>query len=138
MSIIKAHYPADLRPYSPKCDLLFSFFKELCTLSSKNCVINFKRGMKLCKRNKFSLKTVRGTLVAGLSYSTVPVCIASLVFVVLTINCGSPSKTQYYVPEAAATTAAKTMPTDSRNTDSRLPKGCCCQFTRVALCQKCF
>jgi len=75
------------------------------------------------QRNKFSLKNVRGTLVAGFSYSTVPVCIVLLVFVVLTINCGSPSKTQYYVPEmAATTTAAKTMSTDSRNTDSRLPK----------------
>lgn len=75
------------------------------------------------QRNKFSLKNVRGTLVAGFSYSTVPVCIVLLVFVVLTINCGSPSKTQYYVPETAATTtAAKAMPTQSRNTDSRLPK----------------
>ena len=73
------------------------------------------------QRNKLSLKNVGGTLVAGFSYSTVPVCIVLLVFVVLT-NCGSPSKTQYYVPETAATTAAKAMPTQSKNTDNRLPK----------------
>lgn len=74
------------------------------------------------KRNKFSLKNIRGTLIAGFSYSTVPIYIVLLVFVVLTINCGSPSKTQYYVPETAAPTAAKAIPTDSRHTDSRLPK----------------
>lgn len=75
------------------------------------------------QRNKFSLKNARGTLVAGFSYSTVPVFIVSLVFVVLTLNCGSPSKTQYYVPETATTpTTAKAMPTQSRNTDSSLPK----------------
>lgn len=75
------------------------------------------------QHNKFCSKNVRGTLVAGFSYSTVPVCIVSLVFVVLTLNCGSPSKTQYYVPETATTTTtAKAMPTQSRNTDSSLPK----------------
>ena len=68
------------------------------------------------QRNKFSLKNVRRTLVASFSY------IVLLVFAVLTINCGSPSKTQYYVPEMAATTAAKASPTDLRITDSRLPK----------------
>lgn len=75
------------------------------------------------QRNKFSLKNVRGTLVAGFSYSTVPICIISLVFVVLTLNCGSPTKGPYYVPETAATTAVtKVMPTQSRDTDSSLPK----------------
>lgn len=75
------------------------------------------------QRNKFSLKNIRGILIAGFSYSTVPIYIVLLVFVILTLNCGSPSKTQYYVPETAAATTAKAMPTDSRNTtDSRLPK----------------
>ena len=75
------------------------------------------------QRNKFSLKNVRGTLIAGFSYSTVSVCMLLLVFVVLTINCGSPTKGPYYVPETAATTAAtKVMPTQSRDTDSSLPK----------------
>ena len=75
------------------------------------------------QRNTFSLKNVHGTLIAGLSYSTVLVCIVLPIFVVLTINCGSPSKTQYYVPEmATATAATKVMPTQSRNTDSILPK----------------
>lgn len=74
------------------------------------------------QRNKFSLKNIHRTLVANFSYSTVSICIVLLIFMVLTINCGSPTKGQYYVPETAATTAVKAMPTDSRNTDSRLPK----------------
>ena len=74
------------------------------------------------ERNKFSLKNIRRTLITGFSYSTVPICIVLLVFAVLAINCGSPSKTQYYVPETAATPAAKPMPTESRYTDSSLPK----------------
>ncbi|RKU22763.1 hypothetical protein C6499_19370 [Candidatus Poribacteria bacterium] len=73
------------------------------------------------QRNKFSLKNVRGTLIADLSYSTVHVCIVLLVFVVLTINCGSPTKGQYDILETAATTA-KAMPTQSKDTDSSLPK----------------
>lgn len=74
------------------------------------------------ERNKFSLKNVGETLIAGFSYSTVPVYIVSLFFVVLTINCGSPSKTQYYVPETATTAATKVMLTQSRDTDNSLPK----------------
>ena len=74
-------------------------------------------------RNKFSFKNVRRTLVASFSYSTLLVYIVLLVFVVLTINCGSPTKGQYDIPETAATTTtAKPIPMDSRNTDSRLPK----------------
>ena len=74
-------------------------------------------------RNKFSFKNVRGTLVASFSYSTLLVYIVLLVFVVLTINCGLPTKGQYGIPETAATTTtAKPIPTDSRNTDSNLPK----------------
>ena len=74
------------------------------------------------QRNKFSLKNIHGTLVASFSYSTVLVYIVLLIFGVLTINCGSPTKGQYYIPETAATTTAKPMPTESRNTDSSLPK----------------
>ena len=73
------------------------------------------------QRNKFSLKNVRGTLVASFSYSTVPVYIVLLIFVVLTINCGSPTKGQYDIPETGSTTT-KAMPTQSRDTDSSLPK----------------
>ena len=75
------------------------------------------------KRSKFSLKNVRGTLGVSFSYSILPVYIVLLVFVVLTINCGSPTKGQYYIPETATTTTStKPMPTESRNTDSSLPK----------------
>ena len=75
------------------------------------------------ERNKFSLKNIHRTLITGFSYSTVSACMLLLVFVVLTINCGSPTKGQYYVPETAATTTtAKPMPTESRYTDSSLPK----------------
>lgn len=73
------------------------------------------------QRNKFSFKNVRRMLIAGFPYSTMSVGIILLVFVVLTINCGSPTKGQYYVPETAATTA-KARPTESRDTDSSLPK----------------
>ena len=73
------------------------------------------------QRNKFSLKNVCETLVAGFSHSTVAVCIVLLVFTVLTTNCGSPTK--YHIPETVATTTAtKAMPTESRITDSSLPK----------------
>ena len=73
------------------------------------------------QRNKFSLKDVHRMLIAGFPYSTMSVCIILLVFMVLTINCGSPTKRQYYIPETAATTA-KARPTQSRDTDSSLPK----------------
>ena len=75
------------------------------------------------QRNKFSLKNVCGTLVAGFSYSTVAICIVLLVFAVLTINCGSPTK--YHIPETiTTTTATKAIPAASRitDTDSHLPK----------------
>ena len=75
------------------------------------------------QRNKFSLKNVRRTLVAGFSYSTVRACIVLLVFVVLAIGCGSPSKTQYYVPETVTTTtAAKATPAQSRESEGNLPE----------------
>ena len=73
------------------------------------------------QRNKFSLKNVRRMLIAEFPYSTISVCIVLLIFAVLTINCGSPTKRQYYIPETAATTA-KARPTQSRYTDSSLPK----------------
>ena len=72
------------------------------------------------QRNKFSLKNAHGTLAASFSYSTVHAYIVLLVFAMLTINCGSPT---YYIPETAATTTAvKAMPTESRITNSSLPK----------------
>lgn len=75
------------------------------------------------QRSKCSLKNMRWTLVASFSYSIGHVCIVLLVFVVLTINCGSPTKGQYYVPETVAnTTTAKPIPAESRDTDSSLPK----------------
>ena len=73
------------------------------------------------QRNKFSLKNMLRTLIADFSYPTVHVCIVLLVFVMLTINCGSPTKGRYDIPETAVTTT-KAMPAQSRDTDSSLPK----------------
>ena len=61
------------------------------------------------KRHLSFLREVRQALFSGSSYSTVRACVASLVFLLLAINCGPPPQGQYYVPESAITAAEKTM-----------------------------
>ena len=53
------------------------------------------------KRNLFFSRETRHALLTGSPYSTLSACVASLVFVLLTINCGPPPQEQYPVPETA-------------------------------------
>ena len=56
------------------------------------------------------LREIRRSLLANSSYSTVRVCVASLIFLLLAINCGPPPQSQYYVPESAIQAAERNVP----------------------------
>ena len=55
------------------------------------------------KRHLPFLNEICQALLSGSSgsYSTVRACVASLVFVLLAINCGPPPQGQYHIPESA-------------------------------------
>ena len=57
------------------------------------------------------------TLLADSSYSTVRACVVSLVFVLLTINCGPPPQGQYYVPESAIQAAERNVPEQAKQSE---------------------
>ncbi len=56
------------------------------------------------------LREIRQSLLTDFSYSTVRACVASLIFLLLAINCGPPPQSQYYVPESAIEAAARNVP----------------------------
>ena len=68
------------------------------------------------------LRKVNRALFVGSSYSTPPVCVMLLVFVVLTISCGPPPTGQYHVPETAIAAAEKTVPEPPTQTAKNLPE----------------
>ena len=74
------------------------------------------------KRHLFFLGKVRQALLSGSSYSTVCTCVASLVFVLLSINCGPAPKGQYYVPESAIAAAEKNITPQSTQNQPSLPE----------------
>ncbi len=84
------------------------------------------------KRHLSFLREVRQALLSGSSYSTVRACVASLVFVLLAINCGPPPQGQYYVPESAITAAEKTMSQQSKQkSEASLPESATVQLERM-------
>ena len=84
------------------------------------------------KRYLSFLREVRQALLSGSSYSTVRACVASLVFLLLAINCGPPPQGQYYVPESAITAAEKTMsPQSAQKSGASLPESATLQLERM-------
>ena len=84
------------------------------------------------KRHLSFLREVRQALLSGSSYSTVRACVASLVFLLLAINCGPPPQGQYYVPESAITAAEKTMsPQSAQKSEASLPESATLQLERM-------
>ena len=84
------------------------------------------------KRHLSFLREVRQALFSGSSYSTVRACVASLVFLLLAINCGPPPQGQYYVPESAITAAEKTMsPQSAQKSEASLPESATLQLERM-------
>lgn len=84
------------------------------------------------KRHLSFLREVRQALLSGSSYSTVRTCVASLVFLLLAINCGPPPQGQYYVPESAITAAEKTTsPQSAQKSGASLPESATLQLERM-------
>ena len=74
------------------------------------------------KRHLFLLREVCQGFFIRFSYSTVPVYVTLLVYLVLVIGCGPAPKGPYHVPETAIAAAAKTAPEQSMETEARLPE----------------
>ena len=61
-------------------------------------------------------------ILMGSSHSTLWTCVASLVFVLLAINCGPPPQGQYHVPETALKAAEKNVTSQSTESPASLPE----------------
>jgi hypothetical protein len=93
------------------------------------------------KRHLSFLQEVHQALLNGSSRpsSTVRVCVASLVFAFLSINCGPPPQSQYYVPESAITAAEKTMrPQSTQKSGVSLPESATVQLERMPYLRNAF
>ena len=87
------------------------------------------------KRHLSFLAEVHQALLNGSSSasSTVRACVASLVFVLLAINCGPPPQRQYYVPETALAAAERTTTTtqSSQKSETNLPESANIQLEKM-------
>lgn len=91
------------------------------------------------KRYLLFLREVRPALLEDSSYSTVRVCVVSLVFVILAIGCGPPPQGQYYVPESAIQAAEKNVPPRSnQNRASGLPDSALVELQRLPYLRNAF
>ena len=93
------------------------------------------------KRHLSFFKEVRQPFPNGSSgfYSTVCACVASLVFVFLTSNCGPPPQGQYYIPESALAAAERTTtPTQSGQSESKLPESATIQLENLPYLRNAF
>ena len=91
------------------------------------------------KRHLSFLKEVRHALLSGTSYSTALACVAFLVFLLPSINCGPPPQGQYYVPESAITAAEKTMsPQSTQKSGASLPESATVQLERMPYIRNAF
>jgi hypothetical protein len=91
------------------------------------------------KRYLFFLREVRQVLLTGSSYSTIRTCVASLVFVLLAINCGPPPQGQYYVPETAIKAAEKNTTAQSRQSqEGSLPESAIVRLQRMPYLRNAF
>ena len=92
------------------------------------------------KRQLSFLREVRQRLLSGSSYSTALACVAFLVFLLPSINCGPPPQGQYYVPESAITAAEKTTtPTQSTQKNGvSLPESATVQLEKMPYIRNAF
>ncbi len=92
------------------------------------------------KRQLSFLREVRQRLFSGSSYSTALACVAFLVFLLPSINCGPPPQSQYYVPESAITAAEKTTtPTQStQKSGTSLPESATVQLEKMPYIRNAF
>ena len=90
------------------------------------------------KRHLSFLKEVRQALLNG-SSSTVCACVASLVFVLLAINCGPPPQGQYHIPESALAAAERTTTTtQASQTQTNLPESATIQLEKLPYLRNAF
>ena len=92
------------------------------------------------KRQLSFLREVCQRLLSGSSYSTALACVAFLVFLLPSINCGPPPQGQYYVPESAITAAEKTTtPTQStQKSGTSLPESATVQLEKMPYIRNAF
>ena len=84
------------------------------------------------------LREFRQPLLTGSSYSTVRVCVASLVFVLLAISCGPPPQGQYHVPEVALAAAERNTRPQSGQSQVSLPESATIQLQRLPYVRNAF
>ena len=84
------------------------------------------------------LREFRQELRTGSSYSTVPACVASLVFVLLAINCGPPPQGQYHVPETVLAAAERNTKPQSGQSQVSLPESATIQLQRLPYVRNAF
>lgn len=74
------------------------------------------------QRHLFFLREIHQVSVASFSYSTLRVCVASILLIVLAVSCGPPPKGQYYIPETVPATATGRTSAQSGQTEASLPE----------------
>ena len=77
-------------------------------------------------------------LLKGSSYSTVRACVALLVFVLLSINCGPPPQGQYHVPETALAAAERNTRPSSGQSQGSLPDSATVQLQKMPYVRNAF
>lgn len=84
------------------------------------------------------LKEFRQPRLTGSSYSTVCACVASVVFALLTLNCGPPPQGQYHVPETALAAAERNTRPPSGQSQVSLPESATVQLQRLPYVRNAF
>ena len=84
------------------------------------------------------LREFHQELRAGSSYSTVRACVATLVFVLLAINCGPPPQGQYHVPETALAAAERNTKPRSGQSQVSLPNSATVQLQKLPYVRNAF
>ena len=84
------------------------------------------------------LRGFRQELLKGSAYSTVRACVASLVFILLAINCGPPPQGQYHVPETALAAAERNTSQASRGSEGSLPESATIQLQKLPYVRNAF
>ena len=84
------------------------------------------------------LREFHQELRTGSSYSTVRACVASLVFVLLAINCGPPPQGQYHIPETALAAAERNTNPGSGRSQASLPDSATVQLQKMPYIRNAF
>ena len=84
------------------------------------------------------LKEFRQSRLTSSSYSTVCTCVASVMFALLTLNCGPPPQGQYHVPETALAAAERNTRPPSGQSQASLPESATIQLQRLPYVRNAF